>query len=107
MKDESKRGGSSAVSTAQPGAPRNASTAPNVAMRGTRHSSPNQVTGPQDEATEFDFAAIYTDKVGPLEDRDYTEWRAMFQNAAGDFLITPWDPHPSACPSTPCPPCEE
>lgn len=76
-------------------------------MRGTRHSSPNQVTGPQDEATEFDFAAIYTDKVGPLEDRDYTEWRAMFQNAAGDFLITPWDPHPSACPSTPCPPCEE
>lgn len=82
-------------------------TLASVPYRVVCYSSPNQVTGPQEEATEFDFQAIYTDKVGPPQARIYTEWRAMFQNAAADFLITPWNPHPNACPSTPCPPCEE
>lgn len=71
------------------------------------YSSPNQVTGPQNVATEFDFQAIYTDKVGPSQARIYTQWLTMFENAADDFLISPWNPHPAVCPDTPCPPCEE
>ncbi len=55
----------------------------------------------------FSCPAMYTDKVGPSGAKTYTEWRTEFEAAADDFLITPWDPHPSACSETPCPPCEE
>ncbi len=71
------------------------------------YADSRQITGPQNVATQFDFSAIYTDKVGPAEAKTYSEWRTEFQNAAAAFLIDPWYPHPNQCSATPCPPCEE
>ena len=28
-----------------------------------------------------------------------------YESAAAFFQIAPWDPHPDACPASPCPPC--
>lgn len=68
---------------------------------------PHQSVGESNIATVYDMAAMHADKLKQENSPGYTRWRAAFQNAADGFQVSPWNPHPSACPSSPCPPCEE
>jgi len=69
------------------------------------YAESRQITGEQDEAVGFDLSSLYTDKVDPISEGGVTTWKGEFESAAAFFQIAPWDPHPNACPTTPCPPC--
>ena len=71
-----------------------------------------QNTGEPTVAGTLDMSALYSDKLKQENSPAFvSRWVNAFETAASYFQITPtpetWNPHPNACPTTPCPPCSE